>query len=177
MVEQSRTNAGQSLGIAGLVLGIISIPLAIMGCTMFIALLFGGVGIVLSAIGMSQAKQSNQSKGLPLSGLVVSIIGTFIALLWFLFVGSFFQEAIDDKNWLDNFENLENVANEIEGEVDEEVEDHEEEDMKELEKKMEELEGEIKEKSREGEETFEEEKDSLKKVEEKLDKLKKEKED
>lgn len=174
MVEQSRTNAGQGLGIAGLVLGIISIPLAIMGCTMFIALLFGGVGIVLSAIGMSQAKQSNQARNLPLSGLVVSIIGTFIALLWFLFVGSFFQEAIEDKDWLDKFENLENVANEIEGEADKEVEDQEEH-MKELEKKMEELEGEIKEKSGEPKETIDEARDSLEKVEEELDRLKKEK--
>ncbi len=172
MVEQNRTKTGEGLGIAGLVLGILSIPLAIMGCTMFIALLFGGVGIVLSAIGFSQAKQSNQAKGLPLSGLVVSIIGTFIALLWFLFIGSIFQETFEDKGF---FDRLENLGEDIEREVEQDMTDKEE-DMKELEKKMEELEGEIKEKAAEGEETSEKAKDSLKKVEEELEKLKKEKE-
>lgn len=176
MVEQSRTNAGQGLGIAGLVLGILSIPLAIMGCTMFVALLFGGVGIVLSAIGLSQAKQSKQAKGLPTSGLVVSIVGTFIALLWFLFIGSFFQDVFEDKKWLNKFENLENVTDEIEGEMEDDLEDQEVH-MKELEKKMEELEGEIKEKSGKPEEAIEEAKDSLERVEEELDKLKKENED
>lgn len=174
MVEQSRTNTGQGLGIAGLVLGILSIPLAIMGCTMFIALLFGGVGIVLSAIGFSQAKQSNQARGLPLSGLVVSIIGTSIALLWFLAIGSIFQDTFDDKGFFNRLEQLENIGEEIEREVEEDVAEKEK-DMEELEKKMEELEGEIKEKAAEGDEAAEEAKDSLKKMEEKLDKLRKEK--
>jgi len=178
MVEQRRTNTGQGLGIAGLVLGILSIPLAIMGCTMIIALLFGGVGIVLSAIGFSQAKQSNQARGLPLSGLVVSIIGTSIALLWFLAIGSFFQETFKNESFFDKLENLENLGEEIEREVEEDMTEKEM-DMKELERKMEELEGEIKEKATEGEEgakKAEEAKDSLKKVEEELEKLKKEKE-
>ena len=174
MVEQGRTNTGQGLGIAGLVLGIISIPLAIMGCTMFVALLFGGVGIVLSAIGMSQASQSNQARGLPLSGLVVSIIGTSIALLWFLFIGSFFQGVFDDNKWINKIENLENIADDIEDDVEEDMEKSEEH-MKDLEKKMEELEGEIKEKEGKSEEAVEKTQDSLEKVEEELENLRKEK--
>lgn len=176
MVEQGRTNTGQGLGIAGLVLGIISIPLAIMGCTMFVALLFGGVGIVLSAIGMSQANQSNQARGLPLSGLVVSIIGTSIALLWFLFIGSFFQGVFDDNKWMNKIENLENIADDIESDVEDDMEEREEH-MKDLEKKMEELEGDIKGKNEKSEEAVEKTKDSLKKVEEELDNLRKEKKD
>jgi len=176
MVEQGRTNTGQGLGIAGLVLGIISIPLAIMGCTMVVALLFGGVGIVLSAIGMSQANQSSQARGLPLSGLVVSIIGTSIALLWFLFIGSFFQGIFDDNKWINKIENLENIADDIEHDAEDDMEKSEEQ-MEELEKKMEELEGDIKEENGKTEEAVEETKDSLKKVEEKLDNLRKEKKD
>ncbi len=176
MVEQGRTNTGQGLGIAGLVLGIISIPLAILGCTMFIALLFGGVGIVLSAIGISQANQSNQARGLPLSGLVVSIIGTSIALLWFLFIGSFFQGVFDNDKWINKIENLENIADDIESDTEADM-DKSEEHMKELEKKMEELEGEIKEKNGKSKEAFEKTKDSLQKVEEELDNLRKEKKD
>jgi len=174
MVEQSRTNAGQGLGIAGLVLGILSIPLAIMGCTMFVALLFGGVGIVFSAISISQAKQSNGAKGLPTSGLVVSIIGTSIALLWFLFIGSFFKGAFQDKKWWKEIENLDEVAGEIEREMETDIEDKEK-SMEKLEKKMEELEGEIKEGTTDTRESVDQAEDSLEKVEEKLDQLRKEK--
>ena len=176
MVEQGRTNTGQGLGIAGLVLGIISIPLAIMGCTMFVALLFGGVGIVLSAIGMSQANQSNQTRGLPLSGLVVSIIGTSIALLWFLFIGSFFQGVFDDDKWLNKIENLENFSDDIENEVEDDMKKGEEQ-MKELERKMEELEGDIKGENGKTQEAVEKTQDSLEKIEKKLDNLRKEKKD
>jgi len=176
MVEQGRTNTGQGLGIAGLVLGIISIPLAIMGCTMFVALLFGGVGIVLSAIGMSQANQSSQPRGLTLSGLVVSIIGTSIALLWFLFIGSFFQEIFDDDKWINKIENLENISDDIENEVEDDMQKGEEQ-MKELEKKMEELEGDIEGENGKTKEAVEKNQDSLEKIEEELDNLRKEKKD
>ena len=176
MVEQNRTNAGQGLGIAGLVLGILSIPLAIMGCTMFVALLFGGVGIILSAIAISQAKQSNGTKGLPTSGLVVSIIGTSIALLWFLFIGSIFQGAFQDRKWWKEIENLDEVADEIEREMEKDMDDKEK-SMEELEKKMEELEGEIEEGTTDTRESVDQAEDSLKKVEDKLDQLRKEKEE
>ncbi|MGM0531980.1 MAG: hypothetical protein ACQER7_11580, partial [Bacteroidota bacterium] len=118
MVEQQRTNTGQGLGIAGLVLGIISIPLAIMGCTFIIALLFGAVGIVLSAIGLSQAKQENGAKGITSAGLVVSIVGSAIAILWFLFLGAFIRDAMDHKGkWFDKLENLEEISRDLEEDV------------------------------------------------------------
>jgi hypothetical protein len=150
MVEQSRTNTGQGLGIAGLVLGIISIPLAIMGCTFIIALLFGAVGIVLSAIGLSQAKQSNGPKGITTAGLVVSIIGSVIAILWFLFLGATFNGALREGRWFDKLEKLEEVSKEIEKDIEEDIEDDideekmDDKDMEDLEKKMEDLEGEMK---------------------------------
>ena len=84
-MEEVRTNAGQALGIAGLILGITAIPLAILGCTSLVGLALGVTGVILSAVGLSQANRSNGNKGLPTGGLVVSIIGTFIALLWLTF--------------------------------------------------------------------------------------------
>lgn len=84
-MEETKTNAGQGLGIAGLVLGIIAIPLAILGCTSVLGLVLGLAGVTLSAVGLSQATKSNGTKGLPTAGLVVSILGTAIALMWILF--------------------------------------------------------------------------------------------
>jgi uncharacterized membrane protein YgaE (UPF0421/DUF939 family) len=168
MVEQQKTNTGQGLGIAGLVLGIISIPLAIMGCTFVIALLFGAVGIVLSAIGLSQAKQANGAKGITTAGLVVSIIGSVIAILWFLFLGAFIQDAMDNKgNWLDKLEKLEEVSKDLNEDLDKQVNN---EDMKELEEKMEDLEGE------EGQDNPEKNSGEVQKAEKELEKLKQEKE-
>ena len=141
MVEQQKTNTGQGLGIAGLVLGIVSIPLAIMGCTFIIALLFGAVGIVLSAIGLSQAKQTNGAKGITTAGLVVSIVGSVIAILWFLFLGALLQDAVDSKSkWFDKLDRLEEVSKDIEKDVEDQIQER---DMEDLEEKMEELEGEL----------------------------------
>lgn len=81
-MEEVKTNAGQGLGIAGLILGIVAIPLAVSGCVSILGLILGITGIILSAVGLSQANRSNGSKGLPTGGLVVSIVGTAIALMW-----------------------------------------------------------------------------------------------
>ena len=95
-MEEVKTNAGQGLGIAGLVMGILAIPLALLGCTSILGLLLGGAGIILSAVGLSQATKSNGNKGLPTGGLVVSIVGTFIALVWLVF---FAQVAKEGGKW------------------------------------------------------------------------------
>ncbi len=86
MTEQ-KTNAGQGLGIAGLVLGIFAIPLGIIPCTFVAALIFGVVGIILSSIGLSQATRKNAAKGLIIAALVCSILGTSFALFWGLTLG------------------------------------------------------------------------------------------
>ncbi len=82
MEELKKTNAGQGLGIAGLVLGILAIPLGIIPCTFFVGLVFGAAGIVLAAIGLSQAKQGNGATGLTTGALAVSIVGFCFALVW-----------------------------------------------------------------------------------------------
>jgi len=85
MEEVKRSSSGQGLGIAGLVLGIVAIPLAIIPCTSVFGILLGILGITLSAIGLSQATRAQAPKGLILSGLVLSIIATLIAIIWIAF--------------------------------------------------------------------------------------------
>jgi hypothetical protein len=82
MEEVKRSSSGQGLGIAGLVLGIVAIPLAVIGCTSIPAIFLGIIGITLAAIGLSQASRTEAPKGLIISGLVLSIIATLIAILW-----------------------------------------------------------------------------------------------
>jgi hypothetical protein len=81
-MQEKNSNAGQGLGIAGLIMGVLAIPLGIIPCTFFIALVFGAVGIVLSAIALSQANRGNGPKGLIIAALVCSILGFSFAFFW-----------------------------------------------------------------------------------------------
>ena len=77
-----KSNAGQGLGIAGLVLGIIGTLVSFIPCIGTLAFLVGGIGVVLSAVGYSQARKNNGAKGLTLAGLILSIVGIVIAGIW-----------------------------------------------------------------------------------------------
>ena len=70
--------------IAGLVLGIISLPL----CFCCLGLPFNVLGLIFSAIALSQIKQQPQiysGKGLALSGLICAIISLVLGLIIFIF--------------------------------------------------------------------------------------------
>lgn len=81
-MEQELKNTGQGLGIAGLILGILAIPLGIIPCTFILGLVLGATGIVFGAVAYSQAQKNKAPTSLPLGALTVSIVGTCIALLW-----------------------------------------------------------------------------------------------
>jgi len=133
MEENKTSNAGQGLGIAGLVLGIIALIISFIPCLGVWAIIPGIVAIVLSAIGFSQANKANAAKGLVIAALIISIIGTAIAA-WQIYM---FKSAPSK---------IEKIGKEIEKAMQEEFD---EKDMKELEEAMEELEGEIEEVSEE----------------------------
>ena len=110
------------MGIAGLILGIVSIPLAIIPCTIILALLFGTAGIVLSALGLHQANIANGTKGLPVSGLIVSIVGLSIAFMWGLLFASFTDHG---KLWKQGkfWEQFEKIGNEVGKDIEESMKD------------------------------------------------------
>jgi hypothetical protein len=141
-MEEQKTNAGQGLGITGLILGILAIPLAIIGCTFVLALLLGAAGIVLSAVGLHQANTSNGTRGLPIAGLAVSITGMCIALLWGFFLASTIVEG--GKFWTKGGYNIfEQIGKELEEDLEDTFDELEEdfEDVgKDLEETLEELE-------------------------------------
>ena len=68
------------MGVAGLVLGILSlVGGSIPGANVFPMWLFGIVGIILSAIA-----RKKQPSGVATAGLVLSIIGTILSLITFI---------------------------------------------------------------------------------------------
>ncbi|MFW6218971.1 MAG: DUF4190 domain-containing protein [Bacteroidota bacterium] len=132
MAEENKTNAGQGLGIAGLVLGIIAVIVSFIPCVGLIALVPGLVGIVLSAIGLNQANKGNGAKGLIIAALVISIIGTSVAVVWGVFLGGVAKEGSVFKNKIEK--TLEEEFGEDYEETLEDFGEEMEESLKDLEK-------------------------------------------
>lgn len=152
-----RTNAGQGLGIAGLIIGIVSLIIAFIPCVGVFAFFPALISIILSAVGLSQASRSNGARGLTLSALIISALALGLSLVWPLFFAKLakdsgdlkevIEEVINNEEFQEGFRDaLEDVENELD-EVDIDVrvnvdddEDFREESNKELELKLEELE-------------------------------------
>ena len=86
-MEVKQTTAGQTLNILGIVLGIIALIIALIPCVGFIAIVPGVIGIILSAVGLDQARRANGQKGLGYAALAISIVATVIAMLWLFLTG------------------------------------------------------------------------------------------
>lgn len=87
-MEEIKSNAGQGLGTAGLILGILAIPLGIIPCTFYLGILFGLAGIVLSVVALKQANQWNAPKALIIAALTCSILGFSFAAAWTIALSS-----------------------------------------------------------------------------------------
>jgi hypothetical protein len=80
-VEKPRTNG---LAAAGMIMGILAVTCAV--CCY--GLPFNVLGIIFSAIGLSQIKQDpagQQGRGMAIAGLVLSIMSVFLAVLLLVF--------------------------------------------------------------------------------------------
>ncbi|MBN1413606.1 MAG: hypothetical protein JW973_00790 [Bacteroidales bacterium] len=126
-MNEQQSNAGQGLGIAGLIMGIMAIPLGIIPCTFLIALVFGAVGIVLSAIALSQANRINSPKGLIIAALVCSILGFSFAFFWGLtfkksspVIKSIIQNIKEEGDFEEIFEDLGDETEDILKDLEEE---------------------------------------------------------
>ncbi len=112
-MEEQRSNAGQGLGIAGLVLGIMAIPMGIIPCTFYLGILFGIIGIVLSIVALTQAHRGYGPKGLIIAAMICSVIGFSFASVWGFFLSrdggrivkeiihksDFGDDRFDDMDW------------------------------------------------------------------------------
>jgi hypothetical protein len=89
MDEQKTTStAGQGFGITALVLGIIALVTAPIPCIGILALIPGILGIIFAIVALVQASQGHGAKGLIITALVISILGTSISTAWVLVISS-----------------------------------------------------------------------------------------
>ena len=98
-MEEIKSNAGQGLGVAGLVMGILAVPMGIIPCTFFLGILFGLSGIVMSIVALTQATRWNGPKTLIIIALVCSIMGFVFATAWTVVFSNrdfFIRQVIED---------------------------------------------------------------------------------
>ena len=113
-MEEQKTSAGQGLGVAGLVIGILAAILAMIPCVGWIAIIPGVIALALSLVAFSQANKGNGSKGVIIGALVVSIIAISIGLVQIVFFAAIATEGGNIKN------KIEKVAKEFGDEFEDE---------------------------------------------------------
>lgn len=79
MDDQRSSNAGQGLGVAGFVVGLIALILSFIPCLGMYALVPGIIALIFSAIAFSQASSANAPRGLIIAALIISVLGSSIA--------------------------------------------------------------------------------------------------
>ncbi len=132
-MEEQKTTAGQGLGVAGLVVGILAVILALIPCIGWIAIIPGVIALALSLVAFSQANKGNGSKGVIIGALVVSIIATSIGLVQIVFFAAVTTEGGNIMN------KIEKVAKEFEDEFEGEYGKDFEEALEDVEKSIDEI--------------------------------------
>ena len=75
------------MGVASLVLGIISFIIGFIPFCGSIALVPAIVGIILGIVDLVQKSKNNEKKGMAIAGLVLSAIATVIIIFWVFVFG------------------------------------------------------------------------------------------
>lgn len=76
-----RSNAGEGISIAAVVLGIISSIVAFIPCFDVLALIGAVLAIIFGTIGLSQAKKVNAPTTLPKIGLILGIAASLLSIM------------------------------------------------------------------------------------------------
>ena len=74
------------MGIASLILGIISLVFAWIPCVGVYALIPAILGLIFGIVGMVKSKKTGEGKGISIAGLVLNILAMTVAILWGLIV-------------------------------------------------------------------------------------------
>lgn len=76
------------MGVASLVLGIVSLVIGFIPWCGMIAFIPAVTGVVLGAIDFSKKKKANLPKGMSLAGLILSIVAIAIMIFYFFIISA-----------------------------------------------------------------------------------------
>jgi hypothetical protein len=119
-MEEVKSNSGQNLGIASLIIGIISFILAVIPCVGIIAIVPGIITIILASVGLSQASRQDSPRGILTAGLIIGIVAVMISLSWIFVTGKFIEKAHRSGKWPAD---IESVINDVKSNVLKDLED------------------------------------------------------
>jgi predicted PurR-regulated permease PerM len=115
-MEEVKSNAGQNLGIAALITGIITFVLAVIPCVGVIAFIPGVITVILASVGLSQASRTNAPRGIIVAGLVIGIVSLLISFSQIFVAGEIAKNA--DKWPGDIKDVIEEVTDDMKKELD-----------------------------------------------------------
>ncbi len=105
-MEENVKNTGHGMGVAALIIGILSVIVALIPCLGLMAFFTAIVGVVLGAIGISQASRAEAPKGMALGGLITGAVALLISIAQIVFFAGFsdrigvfgdqLEEALED---------------------------------------------------------------------------------
>lgn len=97
--QQTPEKPSNGLGTSGFVLGLIGLIFSFIPVIGMIAWPLVILGIIFSAIGFSKANKGRATnKGLAITGLVVSVIGLVICIVWAVAFGNAVDDVVDEAN-------------------------------------------------------------------------------
>ncbi len=67
------------MGVASLILGILALVASFVPCVGLIAIVPAGIGIILGIIDAISKSKKQESKGMPVTGIILSIISLIVA--------------------------------------------------------------------------------------------------
>ena len=97
--QQPVSNSGRGMGVAALVMGIVSCCLFWIPYVNTVCLLMCIAGIILSAISMKKARAAGVSSGIAVAGLVVSIVGLVLSFLFFFIYSAAIGMLYSTRYW------------------------------------------------------------------------------
>ncbi|HKK43441.1 MAG TPA: hypothetical protein VJ963_13585 [Bacteroidales bacterium] len=116
-MEEVKNNTGQNLGIAALIVAIITFVLAVIPCVGLIAPIPGIIAIILAAVGLSQAARNNAPRGVLIAGLIIGIIAVLISVSQIFVAGKI---ASNSGKWPTD---IQNVIDDVQDHVMKNIED------------------------------------------------------
>jgi heme/copper-type cytochrome/quinol oxidase subunit 2 len=97
--QQTPEKPSNGLGTSGFVLGLIGLIFSFIPVIGMVAWPLVILGIIFSAIGFNKANKGRATnKGLAITGLVVSIIGLVICIVWAVAFGNAVDDVVDEAN-------------------------------------------------------------------------------
>ncbi|HEX7658394.1 MAG TPA: DUF4190 domain-containing protein [Pseudonocardiaceae bacterium] len=91
------TQPRNGFGTAGFIVGLIGLVLAFIPVIGVVAWPLVIIGLVLSAIGLIRSARVHSRRGLSIAGVIVSVIGLIICIVWATAFGSAVQQVQNDK--------------------------------------------------------------------------------